>query len=110
MGCAWWVDAGAAAPDLVDGVGFATSGVGGCCTVSLAARAARMRCPCAVVCLALRGLVHRCVDDRCPFPSLCTPGQIRSCRPLRPRGRALRRATGGNPWLAAEATTLATPL
>lgn len=67
MGCAWWVDAGAAAPGLVDGVGFAASGVGGCCTVPLAAGAARMWCLCAVVCLALRGLVHRCVDDR--FPS-----------------------------------------
>ena len=54
-------------PDLVDGVGFAASGVGGCCTVPLAAGAARMWCLCAVVCLALRGLVHRCVDDR--FPS-----------------------------------------
>ena len=81
-----------------------------CWPSSLAAGAARMRCLCAVVCLALRGLVHRCVDERCPFPGLCSPGRLRSRRPLRPRDRALRRATGGNPWLAAEATMLATPL
>lgn len=71
MRCAWWVEAGAAAPDCVDDVGSAASGVCRCLPVTSAVRAARLRWTCTAVAGVLVDRRACSVEDHRPSLVAC---------------------------------------